>query len=110
MIKRALQVKHSNAPIAVPVTVNTNAGGTVIAASNPARLNITLQNVGTEACIIRVGGNPTNAAYNMVLAADTGARKGAGGSITLSDYQGAIKGLTEANSTVIAITEEVSTP
>ena len=110
MVKRALYVKNMNAPLAVPVTVGTTAGGTVLVAANPARLSITLQNVGTEACILRLGGNPTNAAYNMVLAADSGTRKGTGGTVTFADYQGEIKGLTEANTTIIAIIEELSTP
>ena len=54
-----------------------------------------------------MGGDPTTSAYNMVLPADTSARTGEGGSWTSNKYTGAIKGLTEANSTAISITEEV---
>ena len=93
----------SRAPSASPVTVDTTVGGTVIAAAAASRKSITLQNNGTEPCIIRLGGNPTNAAYNFVLSESTGARDGLGGSITLNTWKGAIKGLTEANSTVISV-------
>lgn len=96
---------NSNPLAAAPVSVGTTAGGTIIAKANKDRLSITLQNVGTEPCIIRLGGDPSTSAYNMVLAADSATRKGNGGSITLRDYTGAIKGITEANSTVIAVTE-----
>jgi hypothetical protein len=93
------------APTATPVAVDTTAGGTVIAAANAKRLSITLQNVGTQACLIRLGGNPSATAYNIILGADSAAKAGNGGSITIKDYIGAIKGLTEAGSTVIAVTE-----
>jgi hypothetical protein len=95
------------APVATPVTVDTTAGGTVIAAANADRLSITIQNVGTEPCIIRLGGNPSATAYNLILAEDTAAKAGAGGKVTIKNYIGAIKGITEANSTVIAVCEIV---
>ena len=96
---------NSNPLPAVPVTVDATVGGTVIAKKNKDRLSITLQNVGTEPCILRFGGNPTNTEYNHILGVDSAARAGNGGSITLCNYTGEIKGLTEANSTVIAVTE-----
>jgi len=97
----------SEAPAASPVTVDTTVGGTVIAAANTSRKYIVLQNNGTIACIVRLGGDPTNAAYNFVLAPATAARDGKGGSITIDLYQGAIKGLTESSSTIISVTEVV---
>jgi hypothetical protein len=93
------------APAATPVTVDTTAGGIVIASKNEKRLSITLQNVGTEPCLIRFGGNPSATAYNVILGKDSAAKAGNGGSITIRDYIGEIKGITEANSTVIAILE-----
>ena len=102
-----IERKTSVAPSASPVTVDTTGGGTTIAAANANRLSITLQNNGTEPCIVRLGGDPTTAAYNLVLPADTSARQGEGGSWTSNKYTGAIKGLTEANSTAISVIEEV---
>ncbi len=96
------------APGADPVAVDTTAGGKVIAARNERRLSITLQNVGTEPCLIRYGGNPDATHYNIILGADSAAKKGNGGSATIRDYVGEIKGLTEANSTTIAVTEVTS--
>ena len=109
MVKRALRVTHSNPPIADPITIEVTVGGTVIAIANPARLSITLQNNGTEPCLIRLGGNPSITAYNMVLGADSGIRKGCGGNAVITEYCGEIKGITEANTTVISVTEELST-
>jgi hypothetical protein len=93
------------APSATPVTVDTAAGGTVIAAANADRISITLQNVGTEPCLIRLGGNPSATAYNIILGADSAAKAGNGGSITIRDFIGSIKGITAANSTTIAVME-----
>jgi hypothetical protein len=92
-------------PTASPVTVNTTSGGIVIAAKNSKRISITLQNTGAEPCIIRLGGDPSTSAYNLILAEDGGTRYGEGGSITITDYVGPIKGITEANSTTIAVLE-----
>ena len=103
-----IERKTNVAPAASPITVDTTAGGTTICAENANRLRITIQNTGTEPCIVRLGGNPTTSAYNFILFTDTSARKGEGGSWTCDKYYGAIKGLTEANSTTIAVTEEVS--
>jgi hypothetical protein len=97
----------STAPAAAPVTVDTTAGGTAIAAANASRLSIILQNISTVACIIRLGGDPTTTALNLVLAPDSAARAGNGGSIIITGYTGAIKGITEAGSAVIAVTEVV---
>jgi len=91
------------APTAAPVTVNTTVGGIEIAAASATRKSITLQNCGTEPCIIRLGGDPSTAAYNFVLSDGTAARDGLGASITLDTWKGAIKGITAANSTVIAV-------
>jgi len=103
-----VRLDHSeSAPIAAPVTVDTTVGGIVIAKTNANRLSITLQNVGIEPCIIRLGGDPSATAYNLILGVDSAARAGNGGSVTIRDYYGAIKGLTEANSTVIAVMEVV---
>jgi hypothetical protein len=96
---------NSNALPAAPVTVDTTAGGTVIAKANKDRLSITLQNVGTEPCLLRMGGDPSATAYSHVLGADSAAKAGNGGVISLYNYTGEIKGITEANSTVIAVTE-----
>jgi hypothetical protein len=93
------------APAAAPVTVDTTAGGTVIAVKNADRLSITLQNVGLVACLIRLGGNPSATAYNIILGADSAAKAGNGGSVTIRDFIGEIKGLTESGSTVIAVME-----
>ena len=95
----------STALTASPVTVGTTSGGTVIAAENLKRKEITLQNNGTEPCIIRLGGDPSTTAYNVVLKDCTAARDGLGASVTISFFQGEIKGITEANSTVISIME-----
>ena len=102
---RTVLKQSSSAPAASPVTVDTTAGGAVLIAANASRLSVTLQNVGTEPCIVRLGGNPTNAAYNFILGEDSAAREGNGASVTIRDYTGEIKGLTEANSTVIAVME-----
>jgi len=102
-----IERKSAVVPAASPATVNTTSGGTVIAAANTNRLSITLQNNGTEPCIVRLGGDPSIIAYNLVLPADALARKGEGGSWTSNKYTGAIKGLTEANSTAISVIEEV---
>lgn len=91
--------------ITSPVTVDTTAGGTVIAAANDQRKEIILQNCGTTACIICCGETPTTSNYNFVLSAGSGARDGLGGSITIDFYQGVITGLTEASSTAIGVTE-----
>ena len=97
--------KTVTAPAAAPVTVDATSGGTVIVAANVNRLGLMLQNVGTEPCLIRLGGNPSATAYNYVLSKDSGAKVGAGGSLILDNWRGAVKGITEANSTVIAVTE-----
>jgi hypothetical protein len=97
--------QSNTAPAASPVTVDTTAGGTELVAANANRISVTLQNVGEEPCLIRLGGTPAAGAYNMILGKDSAAKAGNGGSITITDYTGAIKGLTEANSTVIAVTE-----
>ena len=91
-----------------PVTVDTTAGGTVIAASNDKRKEITLQNNGTEPCIICLGGNPATDNYHIVLSKSTTARDGLGASITIDWYKGAIKGLTESNNTVISVMEIIN--
>lgn len=104
---RTIEKQSNSAPTASPVTVDTTAGGTVIAAANANRISITLQNTGTEPCIIRLGGDPSASAYNFILGEDSAAKAGNGGSITIKNYTGAIKGITEANSTVIAVTEVV---
>ena len=106
--QRDIIYKHSNAPAATPVTVDTTLNGTVIAAANLHRQSITLQNVGSVPCLVRLGGNPSSSAYNFILAADSGTRLGQGGSITLTAFQGEIKGITESSSTSIAIYEEIS--
>lgn len=100
-------IKSSTAPAATPVTVDTTAGGTVLIAANANRISVTLQNVSTEPCIIRLGGNPSITAYNAVISEDSALRAGGGGCITITDFTGEIKGITEANSTVIAVTEVV---
>lgn len=99
------QQYSDNAPDAVPVTIDTTSGGTVIAASNSNRLSITLQNVGTTPCLIRLKGNPSATAYNIILGADSAAKAGNGGSVTIRDFIGEIKGITESSSTVIAVME-----
>lgn len=98
----------STAPTASPVTVDTTGGGIVIASANARRKEIMIQNNGTEPCIVRLGGNPTTAAYNFVLSEATGARDGLGGSITIDTFIGEIKGLTEANSTIVSVMELLS--
>lgn len=99
------QEATSTAPTASPKTIATTAGGTAIVSANPNRLSVTLQNTGTEAVIIRLGGDPSTTAYNFVIGADSSARKGGGGSVTITDFTGAIKGIVEANSGTIAVTE-----
>lgn len=99
------QGASSTAPAASPVTVDTTAGGTTLIAANTSRKKVILQNCGTEPCILRFGGNPSTSAYNYVLKDCTSARDGLGETIELDFYTGAIKGIVEANSTVIAITE-----
>lgn len=99
--------KTSTAPGATPVTIPVTAGGTTILAANANRISATLQNTGTEPCIIRLGGNPSTTAYNFILAEDTGVRIGAGGSRTINNFTGEIKGITEANTTTIAVEELV---
>lgn len=95
----------STACVAVPVTVGTTSGGTVIAAANTKRKEIVLQNNGLITCIIRLGGDPSTTAYNLTLKGGTGARDGLGASITINFYQGEIKGITESSSTVISVME-----
>ncbi len=97
----------SVAPAAAPVTITDAVGGVVIAAANAKRKYIIIQNCGTEPCIVRLGGNPTTAAYNFVLEDCTANRDGKGAAIRIDGYQGAIKGIVEANTTVIAVTEIV---
>lgn len=97
----------SVAPAAAPVTVTNAAGGVEIAAANTKRKYIILQNCGTEPCLIRLGGDPAVAAFNFVLEDGTAARDGKGASLRIDNYQGAIKGIVEANTTVIAVTEIV---
>ena len=106
--KRAIEYKHSNVPTATPVVVDSTVGGVAIVAENKLRQSVTLQNVGTVACLIRIGGAPSATAYNFVLSADSLAKAGQGGLITLTGYQGSIVGITESSSTTIAIYEEVS--
>jgi hypothetical protein len=96
---------NSNALAATPVTVDTTAGGTIIAKNNKDRLSITLQNVGVIPCLLRLGGDPSATAYNLILGTDSAAKAGDGGSITIRDYTGEIKGITESSSTVIAVME-----
>jgi hypothetical protein len=96
---------NSNPLAAVPVTVDTTAGGTVIAKRNKDRLSITLQNVGIIPCLLRLGGGPSATAYNVILAADSAEKAGEGGNVTIRDYTGEIKGITESSSTVIAVME-----
>ena len=107
ILETVIGKRTATAPTATPVTVDTTSGGTALASANVNRLNITLQNNGTEPCIIRLGGNPSINAYNIVLAEASTVRAGDGGSITLDNYTGSIKGITEANSTVISVTEIV---
>ena len=90
---------------ATPITVATTVGGTVIAAANDTRKEITLQNNGTQPCIICLGGTPTTTNYHLVLAKATANRDGLGASITLDWYKGAITGLTESSTTVISVME-----
>ena len=109
MVTRCLRITCTNPPLAIPVTITTAAGGISVAVANPARLSILIQNVGTEPALVRLGGDPSAIAYNVILAADTGSKKGSGGSILIGDFQGSIKAITEANTTVLAVLEELST-
>jgi len=90
---------------AAPVTVTT--ASTEIVAANARRQHIILQNNGTEPCICRLGGTVSTAAYNFTLSKATGARDGLGGTVTIANYQGAINGICESNSTIISIMEIV---
>ncbi len=95
----------STAPTASPVTVATTTGGTVVIAANTSRKRLILQNTGTEPVILRFGGDPSTSAYNYVLKDGTAARDGLGDTLELYAYTGAVKGIVEANSGVVAVTE-----
>lgn len=88
-----------------PVSVTT--ASTPIAAANKSRMHIILQNCGTEPCIVNLGATASTAAYNFVLSDCTANRDGLGASVTITNYQGAIYGIVENNTTVIGITEIV---
>jgi hypothetical protein len=97
--------KTDNAPAAAPVTVDSTENGVVIVKKNNKRKSVTLQNTGTVACLIRFGGNPSATAYNLILSGGAVAKDGTGGSITIREFTGEIKGITESGSTTIAVTE-----
>jgi hypothetical protein len=91
-------------PAAIPITVA--ATNTKIAAANDRRKSILLQNNGTEPCIIRLGdSDASTTAYNFVLSDCTANRDGKGANILITNFQGAIQGIVESNTTVISITE-----
>ena len=96
----------TNATIAAtPKTVATS--NTVVISANTKRQYVILQNVGTNPVLLRLGAAASAANYNYVLSKGTGAKDGLGGELKLTNYQGAIHGITEASSTVISITEMV---
>jgi len=101
--------QSSVVPTSTPVTVDDAEGGTSLIAANPDRLSVTLQNVGIVPCLICLGDDASDSNYSAVLAADTDIRAGKGGVIEIRDYLGSISGITEADSTDIAVTEITKT-
>lgn len=98
--------KTSVGPNAVsPVTVNTSSTEIIPADTTNRRMKVTLQNNGTEPCIIKLGGAVSTSDYHYVLSDGTAARDGLGASIVLENFTGAIYGITEANSTAISVLE-----
>ena len=84
-------------------TVTTSS--TVLIRKNARRAQILIQNTGTEPALIRVDGDPDTDNYDFILAADTGARAGSGGLVTIEKIQGEIRAIVENNSTTLAVKE-----
>lgn len=66
-------------------TTNSNtpaiASSTTALASNPARVGWTIQNLGTNALFVNLGGTASTTVFHTVLKAGTGNDDGSGGSV-----------------------------
>lgn len=89
------------------VTVDDTANGTEIVAANSNRIKLIIQNQDSQPVLLSFGENTSITSYSMVLSGASGVRTGDGGSYTAENWKGQIKGITEANSTVVSIFEEV---
>lgn len=89
------------------VTVDDTATGTEIVAANSSRIKLIIQNQDSQPVLLSFGENTSITSYSMVLSGASGVRTGDGGTYTAENWKGQIKGITEANSTVVSIFEEV---
>jgi hypothetical protein len=93
----------SSEPTISLTTLST--ASTVIATANSNRKILSIQNVGVQPALIRLGGTVSTALYNMVLSADSGTRSGTGGSVELANYTGQVGAITETGTTIITTFE-----
>lgn len=103
---RSLRIVTDKTPPVNIASVTTD--NTVIASANSSRIGIILQNVSTSPCLIGLGVTVSSTSYHYILAADSSALQGNGGTISLDEYQGAINGKTAAGTAVIAVLQTVS--
>ena len=81
---------------------------TTIIEANSNRTRIALQNIGTNAIMIKVGTGISTSDFHFILPKDTGIRDGNGGAIEMTE-KGKIVGLCEIATSNIAIIEREAT-
>ena len=94
----------NNVKSSTPVSISTTSA--TVAAANAKRKHVVIQNQGTEAVILRLSSLAASTSdYHAVLSKCLAARDGLGGSITVDNYQGAITGICESNTSVVSVME-----
>ena len=89
------------------ITVDTTATGTQIVAANANRIRLIIQNQTSQPVLLSFNENTSITSYSLVLSGTSGTRTGDDGTYTTESWKESIKGLTEANSSVLSIFEEV---
>ena len=93
--------------ISYAATASTISGGisnvtsteVLVAPSNQNRLECILQNVNTDAVLVKLGTGVGTSSYNFILTPDTGIRAGNGGTLTIDNYLGDITIICESGKT-----------
>jgi hypothetical protein len=71
--------------------------------ANESRLNLIIQNIGTEPCFIGLDSELTLLNFHFVLAADTAEYQGNGGSIELKNWHGSVFAICKGETTLSVV-------
>ena len=88
------------------ITIDTTENGVEIVGANSNRRNLIIQNQGNSPILLNFSDDVSITNYRMILPAASGIRSGDGGSFVTDIYKGNIKGITEADSSIISVFEE----